>query len=715
MNTNLSGKTVIVTGAGSGLGQATAIALAEEGATVVITELPDRMDRADETISLISDRGGTAVALSLDVRSLDSITNCVDQVVAAHGRIDVLVNNAGVNIRRRAFDVSETDWDTVIDVNLKGVFFMAQAVGRQMRDQSPSGGSIINISSIMGLVGYWDRVAYCSSKAAIINMGRVLAVEWGEHNIRVNAVCPTFVETPLTKPLFESQPEFTADVMARTMTGRFANAGRHRRCRRLPGQFGGDLDHRPGADCRWRLDRALSSNAPRIAIIGAGISGLTAAHELSRLRPDASITIFEASDRVGGKLWTQDQDGFVIERGADSWLAAKPWAADLARSLGLEAELVTTNQASRGTFIARGDNLFPLPEGLSGLSQPDLDRSSSRDCFPERQSPGCAEAFVPPDRSGQEQSIAGFMRHRLGRDAYDHMVEPLLSGIYAGDGNHLSADATFPQLVQLEQQYGSLLRGLRQSNGQRKSGVKAGFISLQGGLSVLIDALIGALNANGVELRAGQPVNQIERTSVGFEINDESFDKILVATDAANAARLLATLSPIASSSVAAIQQVSTVTVALTYPLDRLMRPLSGHGYVIPRAEKRSCLAMTWMTSKWENRAPQHHAVVRVFVGRAGDEGWIDASDDKLIATALAEVQRTLGATGDPSATLVTRWRDAMPQYNLGHRKRITAFEQAIADMDGLSATGNYLRGVGIPDCIREAQSVAQRMAGTLP
>lgn len=218
LNTSLKKAIALVTGAGSGLGQAAAIALAAEGATVAVTELPDRMERAEETVSRVAANGATAFAIELDVRSLESIAACVKSVVSRSGRIDVLVNNAGVNVRRRAFDVSETDWDTVIDVNMKGVFFMAQAVGRQMRDQSPSGGSIINIASIMGLVGYWDRVAYCSSKAAIINMGRVLAIEWGEHNIRVNAVAPTFVETPLTKPLFESQPEFTADVHARTLT-----------------------------------------------------------------------------------------------------------------------------------------------------------------------------------------------------------------------------------------------------------------------------------------------------------------------------------------------------------------------------------------------------------------------------------------------------------------------------------------------------------------
>lgn len=216
----LAGKVAIVTGAGSGLGQATAIALAAEEATVAVTELPDRLDRAEETIARIKAAGGNGFVLELDVRSLDSISACVDSAITGAGRIDILVNNAGVNVRKAALDVTETDWDTVLDVNLKGLFFMAQAVGRQMAIQQPTGGSIVNISSIMGLGGYWDRVAYCASKAAVINLGRVLALEWGPLNVRVNAVCPNFVITPLTEPLFAANPEFTDDVMRRTPIGR---------------------------------------------------------------------------------------------------------------------------------------------------------------------------------------------------------------------------------------------------------------------------------------------------------------------------------------------------------------------------------------------------------------------------------------------------------------------------------------------------------------
>jgi 2-deoxy-D-gluconate 3-dehydrogenase len=212
---SLDGKIAIVTGAGSGLGLATAQALAAHGACVAVTELPARIERAEATVGEIAAAGGQAFAVPLDVTDLASIDSAVAHVLTTSGRIDILVNNAGLNIAKPAFDVTEEDWDRVVDVNLKGLFFMAQAAGRAMRDQSPSGGVIINISSIMGLVGYFDRAAYCASKAGVVNLTRVLAIEWTEHDIRVNAVCPTFVETELNRHLF-ADATFRDEILRRT-------------------------------------------------------------------------------------------------------------------------------------------------------------------------------------------------------------------------------------------------------------------------------------------------------------------------------------------------------------------------------------------------------------------------------------------------------------------------------------------------------------------
>lgn len=219
---SLTGTVALVTGAGSGIGLACARALAAEGAAVAMTELPERLGDAEGVAEEIAGAGGAALALPLDVRALDSIDRCVRQTAAWRGRLDVLVNNAGVIVRKPAFELSEDDWDAVLDVNLRGTFFVAQAAGRVMRDQEPPGGAVVNIASIMGLVGSAERVAYCASKGGVVNLTRALADEWAEHGIRVNAVCPTFVDTPLTRPLFESRPAFAAAVFGRTPLGRLA-------------------------------------------------------------------------------------------------------------------------------------------------------------------------------------------------------------------------------------------------------------------------------------------------------------------------------------------------------------------------------------------------------------------------------------------------------------------------------------------------------------
>lgn len=217
---DLHGKVAVVTGAGSGLGRAIAVALARHGADVAVTELPEKTALAAETVAEVVATGRRAAAIPLDVTDLGSIDALVPAVVRSLGRLDILVNNAGLNIQRHALEVTEQDWDRVLDVNLKGLFFCSQAAGRHMVEHG--GGCIVNIASQMGLVGYWRRAAYCSSKAGVVNLTRVLAIEWARHGITVNAIAPTFVLTPLTAPMFEDA-EFKADVLARIPLGRLAD------------------------------------------------------------------------------------------------------------------------------------------------------------------------------------------------------------------------------------------------------------------------------------------------------------------------------------------------------------------------------------------------------------------------------------------------------------------------------------------------------------
>jgi len=216
----VEGKVAIVTGTGTGLGQAAALALAQAGAKIILTELSGRTDAAEATARMArDDYGAETLVLPLDVQRRDQIDELVGGALAHFGQIDILVNNAGVNIPKLAVDVTEEDWDRVMDINLKGLFFTTQAVGKEMIARGS--GKIINIASQMGVVGYWKRAAYCSSKAGVVNLTRVLAFEWAQHGVRVNAVGPTFVETPLTRPMFEDQA-FREDVMGRIPLGRLA-------------------------------------------------------------------------------------------------------------------------------------------------------------------------------------------------------------------------------------------------------------------------------------------------------------------------------------------------------------------------------------------------------------------------------------------------------------------------------------------------------------
>ena len=213
----LDGKVAVVTGAGSGLGRAIAIAIAEAGADCVCTELPERMQALEPVCAEIERLGRRGLALPLRLPDLASIDSLLARVIEHTGTIDVLVNNAGVNIPRDALDVTEEDWDRVLDVNLKGSFFMSQRVGRTMKERG--GGKIVNIVSQNGVVGYYKRAAYCSSKAGVVNLTRVLALEWAPFKINVNAVGPTFILTPLTQSTFDD-PVMREDLLRRIPLGR---------------------------------------------------------------------------------------------------------------------------------------------------------------------------------------------------------------------------------------------------------------------------------------------------------------------------------------------------------------------------------------------------------------------------------------------------------------------------------------------------------------
>ncbi|HSI98197.1 MAG TPA: protoporphyrinogen oxidase [Gaiellaceae bacterium] len=458
-----------------------------------------------------------------------------------------------------------------------------------------------------------------------------------------------------------------------------------------------------------------------IAVVGGGITGLAAARRLESLLPDADVVLLEQETRLGGKILTQRFDGFVVEGAPDSFLSRKERGVGLCEELGLAGELVGRRPENARTFVRIGHELHPLPSGLTGMIPADLDALTGSSLLSdEGRARLAAEADLPPAPAGGDESIAEFVTRRLGREAYERIVEPLMTGIYGGDGYELSLEATYPNLRALELENGSVLRGLL-AHPTEEGGARPPFLTLRPGMDTLVSQLVGELART--ELRVASPARAVRQRPEGgymVELQDGETlqaDGVVVATPAFATAGLLAELDCELAALHAEIPYASSAIVTLAYRLEDVGRPLDGYGYVVPRTEGSDVLACTWTSSKWEGRAPAGLALIRVYVGRFGQQDVTAELDAALLELARDEV-RILDVFAEPVLHRVYRWPRGMPQYVLGHTGRVERIETALERHPGLALAGAAYRGVGIPDCIasgeRAAESVARSLAGAL-
>ncbi len=454
----------------------------------------------------------------------------------------------------------------------------------------------------------------------------------------------------------------------------------------------------------------------KVAVVGAGIAGLAAAHRLESLLPEAEIVLVERTERVGGALLTERSNGFVIEGGPDSFLSRKERGVGLCEELGLAGELVGRKPENAQSYVRHGSQLQPLPEGLTGMIPTDLDSlAESTLLSPAGRERLAAEVDLPPEPPGADESIASFVTRRLGAEAYQRLVEPLMTGIYGGDGAQLSLQATFPNLRVLELEHGSLIRGLLAQSEAGASNYPP-FVTLASGMQALAERLSERLRRTVV--LTGRIALAMDSTENGYELELDGGERIhaagvVVAVPAFVAADLLADLDHELAAAHAEIPYGSSVVVSLAYQEDEVAHRLDGYGYVVPRAAGSDVLACSWTSSKWEGRAPEGVALIRVYAGRFGGRDVTSDSDGELIALAQAEL-RLLGFDAAPSLSRVQRWPRGMPQYVLGHPERLEQIESAVADHPGLALAGAAYRGVGIPDCIHSGEEAARSLAESL-
>lgn len=463
------------------------------------------------------------------------------------------------------------------------------------------------------------------------------------------------------------------------------------------------------------IHRAEASG--HITVLGGGITGLAAALRLARAAPGVRITLIEAADRLGGKIRTEQIDGFTIEGGPDSFLAVKARGVGLSHEVGLAGELQGVTRREKRAFILCNGRLHDLPEGLTGLVPTRLAPLARSRLLTLRGKMRLALDYVLPARRGtQDESLGNFIRRRLGSEAWERLVEPLMAGIYAADGDTLSLAATFPQLREAERAHGGLICGVLAA---RRSAPlpppPSAFLTPRSGLAALVSALEGQLQIAGVTVRLGVAAESIATTSDGYQIllgdgGSLQAEAVILATPSFAAARLLADIDRDLSAELAAIEHASTAIVTLAFRREDIPHPLNGHGYVVPRVEGGPILACTWSSRKWAERAPEGRELLRVFVGRSGFDALNieDVDDETLIAIARQEVASRLGIIADPALIRLHRWPRGMPQYTIGHPERIARIEARISVHPGLSIAGNAYHGVGIPDCIASGECAAE-------
>jgi oxygen-dependent protoporphyrinogen oxidase len=455
---------------------------------------------------------------------------------------------------------------------------------------------------------------------------------------------------------------------------------------------------------------------PHVVIVGAGISGLALAYRLQQARPDCDITVLEQRPRLGGTVWTERHDGFQVEYGPNGFLDTKPSTLALCRELGLAEQLLPASEsAAHNRYLFLDGKLRKLPGGLASFLATGLLSWRGKLAI-------LAERFRPPRRDEADESIDAFVRRRAGREAAEVLADALVTGIHAGDPVLLSVRATFPRLVELERQYGSVMKGMAQSARERRAVSAARgepyqrpgrMWSLRPGLRSLIEALRDRLRQPPL---LGAAVRRIERTEAGWLVRGEGNDRwpadvVVLTCPAYQQAAILADLDGELAEQVGAIAYNRVAVVALGYRAADVPTSLDGFGYLAPQRTRRDLLGVQWCSSIFPDRAPAGCVLLRAMAGgwnRPEVAGWDDA---RLLDAVRAELRLALGVRPAPVFHQIIRWDRAIPQYHVGHPRRVADIEERAARHPGLFLGGNAYHGVALNDCTEQAELLAGRIA----
>ncbi len=456
----------------------------------------------------------------------------------------------------------------------------------------------------------------------------------------------------------------------------------------------------------------------RIAIIGGGISGLSAAYHLAKARKDGApieYTLFESSNRLGGSLCSERVEGCLVEAGPDSFLTEKPWAAMLCKELGLGDQIIGSNDAQRKTYIVVHGKLIAMPDGLMFMVPTKVVPTALSPLFSWGTKLRMAQELLHPPRSmAGDETVGELVERHFGSEVVERLADPLLSGVYGGDANKLSARAVLPRFVEMEEKYGSLSRAMlaahKKMAAARKQPARPLFSSLKDGMQQLVDAITSRLDPGAIRLRTR--VRSVYRPNGGWRVaiemgEDQYYDAVVLATPANMAGVLLEAVDGELAADLLGITYSSSVTVTLGYYLEQLKHLPPGFGFLVPRSEGTRMLACTFVHNKFPHRAPAKKGILRCFLGGARDEAILSLSDEEIVQTVRSELSKIVKLSARPIFSRVYRWRGAMAQYESGHIARVERIEKRVSDIAGLAIAGNAFHGIGVPDCVRSGQQAA--------
>lgn len=449
--------------------------------------------------------------------------------------------------------------------------------------------------------------------------------------------------------------------------------------------------------------------ALKIAIVGGGISGLATAHVLAASRPEIEVVLFEAGARAGGKVWTeQTPEGYACEWGVNGFLNNKPKTLELASELGIEA--LQGFESANKRYVYRNGALHQLPES------PPAFLTSRLMSLPGRLRVMC-EPFIR--RGGPEdETLAAFGERRLGSEAFNALIDPMASGVFAGDPGRMSLKSCFPRIHELESEYGSLIRGMIRLQIQAKKAGREGpgpgpggkLTSFAQGMSEMTDRLAGLL---GPRVRLATPVRQLARFGGRYELHLENgveeVDRVILACPAHAQADLLADLAPELPALLREIYYPALSVVCLGYRERDLGAYLDGFGFLVPSREQRGILGTIVDSNVFPNRAPEGSVLLRTMVGGARAEDKARLPESELFDLVRSELKDIMGVDAEPEFAKLYCHDRAIPQYHVGHARRLEAIDAALLNHPGLLLTGNAFRGVSLNDCVENAWRTAER------